>query len=151
MCQLGQRGNVYQFLKEFWTEDVLEFGIDRGNTVANLIMAPARENNTCVQSECGLFDSISCRHLLLEKNDECTIYYPDIHLVKCEEQGHIAHQLFQIFAILPIQASIRLPHPVPARSMLPARCKEDNGIIRFNYVKSNQDRIRSAVIVECID
>ena len=118
--------------------------------MANLIMAPAKENNTCVQSECGIFDNKSCRNLLLEKNEECTMYYPDIHSY-ARGQGHIAHQLFQIFAILPIQASIRLPHPVPARSMLPACCEENNGIIRFNCVKSNQDHIRYAVIVKCID
>ena len=80
------------------------------------------------------------------KNVRCT--YPDTHQSHASGQGYFAHQLFQIFAILPIQASIRLPHPVPARSMLPTGSKENNGIIRFNCVKSNETHIRSAVIMK---
>lgn len=59
------------------------------------------------------------------------------------EGGRIAHQLFQVFAILPTQTSICLPHPIPARSMLPTRCKEHNSIIRLNC---NQYHIRSEVL-----
>ena len=69
------------------------------------------------------------------KNVQCAIRINS--LVTCGGDKVVlhAHQLSQIFAILPI----RLPNPVSARSMLPACCQEDNGIIRFNSVNTILD------------
>jgi len=41
-------------------------------------------------------------------------------------------QSFKILTILSTKASIRFPHPVPARGILASSSKKDNGIIRFN-------------------
>lgn len=82
---------------------------------------------------------------LLEKNEECTIYWsPGSALLK-EIKRVVTYKPLQILSVFPVQTAIRFPDPIPAWRVSPTCCKEHYGVVRLDWYRDLISRMTDVI------